>query len=280
MSDPLFERIVVGVDGSPQGFTALSQAQRLLATTGELTVVTVCEEHLAVHAGYEASRLAGEMHVEAERIVARSREAIRRTSSADIRLLHGHPADVLLRVAEALRAGLLVVGCHTSCRPIGIAFGSVATRLLHEAQAAVLIARDRGEAETFPERVVVGADGSPASVRAAAVAADLVDRFGSARQIVVARHGRELDPLGLARLGPLQWDDRPPVAALLAGAAGADLLVVGRRGVHGLAALGSVSERIAHRAPCSVLVVPTAGMTVPALTGATAARRTSSACSR
>lgn len=44
-----------------------------------------------------------------------------------------------------------------------------------------------------------------------------------------------------------RWSDRPPVEALL---------VVGSRGLHGRAALGSVSERIAHEAHyCSVLVI-------------------------
>jgi nucleotide-binding universal stress UspA family protein len=35
----------------------------------------------------------------------------------------------------------------------------------------------------------------------------------------------------------------------------ADLVVVGSRGLQGLKSLGSVSERIAHQARCSVLVV-------------------------
>jgi nucleotide-binding universal stress UspA family protein len=35
----------------------------------------------------------------------------------------------------------------------------------------------------------------------------------------------------------------------------ADLLVLGSRGLHGLKALGSVSERVAHRAECSTLIV-------------------------
>jgi nucleotide-binding universal stress UspA family protein len=34
-----------------------------------------------------------------------------------------------------------------------------------------------------------------------------------------------------------------------------DLVVVGSRGVHGLRALGSVSERVAHQAHCTALVV-------------------------
>jgi nucleotide-binding universal stress UspA family protein len=34
-----------------------------------------------------------------------------------------------------------------------------------------------------------------------------------------------------------------------------DLVVIGSRGLHGLKALGSISERVAHQAECSVLVV-------------------------
>ena len=46
-----------------------------------------------------------------------------------------------------------------------------------------------------------------------------------------------------------------PVDALLAAGADGDLLVVGSRGLHGVKALGSVSERVAHRASCSTLIV-------------------------
>ncbi len=48
---------------------------------------------------------------------------------------------------------------------------------------------------------------------------------------------------------------RRPVEALVDAASRADLLVVGSRGAGGLRALGSVSERVAHRASSSVLVV-------------------------
>jgi len=51
------------------------------------------------------------------------------------------------------------------------------------------------------------------------------------------------------------WDAAQPVAALVGPSPAADLVVVGSRGLHGLRALGSVSERVAHRAHCSVLVV-------------------------
>jgi nucleotide-binding universal stress UspA family protein len=46
-----------------------------------------------------------------------------------------------------------------------------------------------------------------------------------------------------------------PVTALVAAAADADLVVVGSRSLHGLGSLGSVSERVAHQARASVLIV-------------------------
>jgi nucleotide-binding universal stress UspA family protein len=45
------------------------------------------------------------------------------------------------------------------------------------------------------------------------------------------------------------------VDVLAAASESADLVVVGSRGLHGLKALGSVSERVAHQARSSVLVV-------------------------
>ena len=51
------------------------------------------------------------------------------------------------------------------------------------------------------------------------------------------------------------------VAGLLAEAKGADLLVVGSRGRGGFSGLllGSVSQEVAHHAPCPVVIVPSAG---------------------
>jgi nucleotide-binding universal stress UspA family protein len=46
-----------------------------------------------------------------------------------------------------------------------------------------------------------------------------------------------------------------PVRALVGASGIVDLVVVGSRGLHGVKALGSVSERVAHQANCSVLVV-------------------------
>jgi nucleotide-binding universal stress UspA family protein len=49
-----------------------------------------------------------------------------------------------------------------------------------------------------------------------------------------------------------------PARALLGAAAGADLLVVGARGLGGIRGvlLGSVSQQVAQHAPCPVVIVP------------------------
>ena len=50
-----------------------------------------------------------------------------------------------------------------------------------------------------------------------------------------------------------------PAHVLVAAAQGADLLVVGTRGHGGFAGLllGSVSQQVAHHAPCPIVIVPT-----------------------
>jgi len=56
----------------------------------------------------------------------------------------------------------------------------------------------------------------------------------------------------------LRVDEREPVEALLDAAGTCDLLVLGARGLRGVRALGGVSERVAHRASASVMVVRSA----------------------
>ena len=99
---------------------------------------------------------------------------------------------------------------------------AVATHLLHEAPCSVLVVRPTAERERWPRSIVVGTDGSPAAAAATAVAYALAKRFGAG-------------------------DERKPADYLLATSKDADLLVLGSRGLHGFAALGSVSERVAHQ---------------------------------
>jgi nucleotide-binding universal stress UspA family protein len=100
-------------------------------------------------------------------------------------------------------------------------------------------------------------DGSAESAAAFAVASALATRAGAQLWPVVAHAGGEVDEAAVDAIvgGYREELQDEAVPALLAAAADADLLVVGSRGLRGLRALGSVSEQVAHRARCSVLVV-------------------------
>ncbi len=251
----IFKRVLVGVDGSPEGFVALAQARRLLAEGGELEAVVVCVERLAVHTGLEAPRVAHELHAEAEATAARARSELGALAGARVEIVHGRAEPVLIDRAERTGATLIAVGSHSHSRAAGILLGSVATALLHEAPASVLLARASAAPERFPERIVAGTDGSGQAEAAVGVARGLAERFEAGLRVVVGEGGKPPRHDGLSAVAEVEHDERAPVDALLAAGGDADLIVVGSRGLHGFKALGSVSERVAHRARCSVLVV-------------------------
>lgn len=249
-----FERIVCGVDETPASLEAVGRAARLRAPEGTLHLVGVVYLAGAAAAGWSATRVADDLERDAREALAHAVELA--GPRATSRLVVGPVEKSLLAELERERATLIAVGTHGRRRATGILLGGVATTVLHEASCSVLVARPAPEPELFPQSVVVGVDGSPASLDAAAAAVELRDRLGASVQVLVAAGGKPVDTDRLAESGlDLRWDDRDPVHALVAASADADLLVIGSRGLHGLSALGSVSERAAHQAHCSVLVV-------------------------
>lgn len=251
----VFQRIICGVDGSPEGFEALRQAALLRASEGRLVAVTVFDASPAAGTGLGAARLTVKRRDEAKEASEEALRIIGDLPFADARIVEGDPAPSLLAMAGRERATVLVVGTHGGGRISGILFGTVATAMLHQAPCPVLVARPAHDGRWSPRTIIVGVDGSPNSLEAAAVAAPLAARLGAEVHALAAQGGKPLDSGGLAQIDRLEWDRREPVAALVAASKKADLLVIGARGLHGMRALGSVSERVAHRAHCSVLVL-------------------------
>jgi nucleotide-binding universal stress UspA family protein len=253
-----FERVLVGVDRSPVGTEAARQAAVLVAPEGMLEVLaawTVPPPNIGV--------------VSPDLMRVRSEAVYRRAAAEAVALalpptleartatkvVRGFAWDELIAEAEAIDAQLVAVGSHGQGRMRGIVMGSTATALVHRAPCPVLVVRP---ADTdFPRRVVVGVDGSPESALAFATARAVADRFGSDLWPVVAHGGDGVDETAVAAVVDYHHEPSPdePVHALVAASADADLLVVGSRGLHGVKALGSVSERVAHQARCSTLIV-------------------------
>lgn len=132
-------------------------------------------------------------------------------------------------------------------------------RILEAAACSVLVARRAAPDRPFPGVITVGFDGSDLSAHAYQVAAAIGEATGAAVRVLLAATDKG-DSLRAARDAhpevPLTVVERePPEVALLKAGTGSDLLVVGRRGVHGSRDLGSVSARVAAFSPVSVLVV-------------------------
>ncbi|MEX0817042.1 MAG: universal stress protein [Gaiellales bacterium] len=252
----ILERIVCGVDGSETGYEALRQARTLIPAGGRLVAVIVVEEHLAVHAGMQAPKALDDLRAEAEATRRAAEDSVAGLEQADVVVVAGHPNAVLISIAAREQANLIAVGTHSRSRRAGILLGSVTTTMLHEAPCGVLVSRPPGEAE-FPSSIAAGVDGSSESAEAAKVAIALASRFGASLRLLAATGGKGgADPDSAKAISDaVDLDPRDAMNMLEDASGHADLLVLGSRGLHGVRALGSVSERMAHRARCSVLVI-------------------------
>jgi nucleotide-binding universal stress UspA family protein len=249
----VFDRVLCGVDGTERGLVAVRRAARLRRPNGALTVVSVFDVGLAAETGWAATQVAGELRQAAEEALEAARGEV---PDATFRLVGGRLPGALLLEATRTEATLVAVGSRDLRRAVGIALGSVTTELLHEAPCSVLVARPASEGAEFPSSIVLGIDGSPESAVAAAAAFDLGRRLGVEVWPVTSTSGKQVDRDAVRSIATgVVFDERRPVDSLVQASSDSDLLVVGSRGLHGMRALGSVSERVAHRAKCSVLVV-------------------------
>ena len=250
----IFERILVGVDGTRESLDACRQAARVAEPRATIDAAVVSLFPPETAAGFGAGDLADRLERTAVSALAAAAEIL--GPSAGLRRLQGLTVEALLDEIERMQATLLAIGTHGHPRIEEIVLGGVAGELLHQAPCAVLVARPVREPGAFPCRIVVGIDGSDEAERAFAVACRLATRRHSTLRSVIAYRDRHVDLAQVTRRHRhLEELAGAPVPALVDAASDADLLVVGSRGVHGIRALGSVSERVAHEAACSVLVV-------------------------
>lgn len=262
----LFERVLCAVNGSAGSIEGVREAIALASPNGAIRFVAVTDVR-----GVGANRVASLGEHRAEEALATAHRIARGMGAASTtELVHG--ADVVGALLERARDHqLLVAGSHRETRLGGIMIGSVATNLVHRAQRPLLIARSSPTADAFPRRIViaVACDERDAALVAAggriAAACDGVVHlvhvsradYGSPARHTLATLATALCEItGTDPLVDVRDGSAPDEIAELASFFAASLVVVGHRGLHGLRALGSVSERVAHVAPCSVLVLP------------------------
>ena len=260
---PALERSVCCIDSSPLGLEALRQASELSPPHGHLLGVSVWDPTWASNAGFQTWQMADQLRNESADAL---QEARREVPGLQTRRVRGGQISALLGVLRQERADLVAVGAHGRSRLSGFVFASVATAMVHAAPCSVLVARPPGRG-AFPGPIVHATDGSPGSGSAAAVAGSIAARHKSnvlmlhingdpKRAVAIAEEAAALsaatgrDLVVRCEHGPAERR-----IAEVAAESDASLLVVGSRRLTGIRALRSVSERVAHRARCSVLIV-------------------------
>jgi nucleotide-binding universal stress UspA family protein len=252
----VFARILVGVDGTEWGFEALRQALVLAPKQNPvLHAVTALDTAPAIRTGFQAAHFAELLANEAEEARDAAEATIAGREGCEARVVRGKPVDALRRERDELQATLVALGGRRSSRFLGVMLGDTGTELVHDAACSVLLACPAADRGWQPRKIVVGFDGSAYALAALRTAEELARGFSSAVEVVAATGGKSVEHDAAWSDRVDTWDPAHPVAALVDRSRIVDLIVVGSRGVHGLRALGSVSERVAHQAHCTALVV-------------------------
>ncbi|HJQ66277.1 MAG TPA: universal stress protein [Gemmatimonadales bacterium] len=304
-----WERVLAGVDDSPQAAAALALAVRLArATGGNCTPVHAVREWWVAFGDDDLAEHAAELRaalIDAER-AATGRALAGHAPDEVIRgmiVRPGRPAIALRDVARELDADLIVLGGkhHTVLRRwVG---GSTAIDVVRSVALPVLVTAQRADDAPF-RRILVAVDLSEAAVPTATLAWELATTLGAelvalsviepplslpglttplaqaeySRRAVQAL-GRKVWPWFGARGIETVARGGQVIEAIQREALqrGADLVVVGShgKGWQERLLLGSVTERLLNNLPTSLLVVPVSPERALATRPKTATRRAS-----
>lgn len=276
---------IVGLDGSDGSASALRWASELAAKRSE-QVTPIATWHVPLPIWLMAGRRAidvdragiqAEVAVHAIDAVSQLRES---THVDEPRIIEGHPAPTLLEMAGPNTP--LVVGRRGISEVKHRLLGSVSQYLVTHSTGPVVVVPDAWETAPL-RRIVVGFDGSehaassfrwalsiaPADAEVEAVIAidvipwlrpeAVVDRHPEAIADARERITAVADAVDPERRASRNFVIQGPRHALSEAFPSADLVVVGPRGIGGLAnaLLGSVTGWLLHEAPCPIAVVPT-----------------------
>jgi nucleotide-binding universal stress UspA family protein len=284
-------KIVLAVDGSDQSYFA-ARALEHLAKLEKVTVLHAIDLPLPSFPTI-VPEVANELDRMAERKLREEGERVLRsvasilpphTGPVSKRLEAGKPAEMILNVAEEVKAGMIVLGARGLGPVRELLLGSVSHRVATYAPCPALIVNRALVSLNHVLLPVQGPDDAKAAVKFlatkpfkevgevrvlsaipyvfstwlpdASVQDSLINAIVKNVQSFVDEVVSRLIAQGYRATGMVSKD--PPTSAILqeVETSKPDLILMGSRGLKGVARflLGSVAHAILHRAPCPVLI--------------------------
>src|SRR6266567_4699436 len=232
-----YRMIVVGTDGSPTATIARDVALRFAKR---------CHARLVVVTAYEPPRISRPM---AESLLRHAAEAARREGvEAAFEVSEADPSELILEVAERYEADLLVLGNKGIGQATRFKLGSVPDRVAHYAPCDLLIVEtskhpDRPRSNRLYRKFVAATDGSATASEAARTAFELaVLMRGEVTLVFVGdpivgaimlEETASSRPEGVWTEPAIEQGDPAEQICLVAEREGADLIVVGNKGMSG-----------------------------------------------
>ncbi|MFH1113682.1 MAG: universal stress protein [Pseudomonadota bacterium] len=284
MSNRLFRRILVAVDGSPASLHALKETCRLArAEHGSITVLSVMPPYDGELRLVGVRNISALMQAPVEKALAEA-QRVAEAEGISIRTVaeQGEPYEEIVTFAEDGGYDVIVLGVKGHNVSENVLMGSVTARVIGHANTNVLVIP--GESSLTWERILVPVDGSEWSTAAADKAFQLVRSYGSQLDVVsVADVPPHLYGVSVAAANEMILEARRRLEQITHEAESrdieanyvlregepakilielvhnhaSDLIIMGSHGRTGLKRLlmGSVTERVIHNSPCPVLVV-------------------------
>ncbi|CAM3639871.1 universal stress protein [Smaragdicoccus niigatensis] len=256
-----YSRVVVGSDGSETAREAVAVAGKVAAGLGvPVTAVTAWKTSIEV--------LGARDQTWAERTTTGSdidltAEGVSEVEKVEV---HGDAVDALLDTASGAPDSLIVVGTLGLDKASSRLLGNIPNQLAHKSSGDVLFVRKPGPIES----VGLATDGSDTSIVAVTHGYQLAAALGARAALVTVADSVEEGSQVLEKAEAALQANVPdavvepkiltgkPADALAEETGAYDLLVIGNRGMSGIArVLGSTANSVTHNAETNLLLVNT-----------------------
>ncbi len=260
-----FARALCALDGSPESIGAVRHAASLAGPDGHLTLLLV-----TAFRKDPDMRSAAIPPVRATEILEQAQAAAREAGVPAI--VEVDPAGPPGRVVLEHCAGhdVLVLGTPATAWFGAMFMGGVAATAEDYLTLPLLVSRAADRVRALPERILVASDGLEGSDALVAIAGRLAAAYGGSVTLLhvlgpesrmhphrIQHQAEQLQEL-LGERARLRVEPGHARHAVIEAARSEDssLVLLSSRALSGRHAVGSVSRRVVHQAPCPVLLVP------------------------